>query len=145
MYKVGVVEDMCYAINFSFSRVPFSVCALAPSSPLSSPLSSSLLPASPLGRTESGGIVLAAHAGPRVPSGGVNLKRRCTHRSSVVYLIVNKLISLPPSPLISLFPLLTHLLHLPPSLPRCLSPALSLSVFLARTRARALSMGRSRI
>jgi len=44
--------------------------------------------------TESGGIVLAANAGPRVPSGGVTLKRRCTYRPSVIYLIVNKL--LPP-------------------------------------------------
>ena len=33
----------------------------------------------PRGRTESGGIVLAANAGPRVPSGGVTLKRRCTY------------------------------------------------------------------
>ena len=48
----------------------------------------------PQGRTESGGIVLAANAGPRVPSGGVTLKRRCTYRSSVIYLIVNKLFSL---------------------------------------------------
>jgi hypothetical protein len=56
-------------------------------------LSPSLLP---LGRTESGGIVLAANAGPRVPSGGVTLKRPCTHRPSVISLIVNKLLSLPP-------------------------------------------------
>ena len=48
----------------------------------------------PQGRTESGGIVLAANAGPRVPSGGVTLKRRCTYRLSVVNLIVNKLLSL---------------------------------------------------
>ena len=47
----------------------------------------------PQGRTESGGIVLAANAGPRVPSGGVTLKRRCTYRPSVIYLIVNNLIS----------------------------------------------------
>ena len=40
------------------------------------------------------GIVLAAHAGPRVPSGGVTLKRRCTYRPSVIYLIVNKSLSL---------------------------------------------------
>ena len=46
------------------------------------------------GRTESGGIVFAANAGPRVPSGGVTLKRRCTYRPSVIYLIVNKLLSL---------------------------------------------------
>ena len=39
-------------------------------------------------------IVLAADAGPRVPSGGVTLKRRCTYRPSVIYLIVNKLLSL---------------------------------------------------
>jgi hypothetical protein len=32
--------------------------------------------------------------GPRVPSGGVTLKRRCTYRPSVIYLIVNKLLSL---------------------------------------------------
>ena len=44
------------------------------------------------GRTESAGIVLAAHAGPRVPSGGVTHKRRCTYRPSVIYLIVNKLL-----------------------------------------------------
>jgi hypothetical protein len=48
----------------------------------------------PQGRTESGGIVLAANAGPRVPSGGVTLKRRCTYRPSAIYLIVNKLLSL---------------------------------------------------
>ena len=48
----------------------------------------------PQGRTESGGIVLAANAGPRVPSGGVTLKRRCTYQPSVNYLIVNKLFSL---------------------------------------------------
>ena len=30
-------------------------------------------------------IVLAADAGPRVPSGGVTLKRRCTYRPSVIY------------------------------------------------------------
>ena len=48
----------------------------------------------PQGRTERGGIVLAANAGPRVPSGGVTLKRRCTYRPSVIYLIVNKLLSL---------------------------------------------------
>ena len=48
----------------------------------------------PQGRTESGGIVLAANAGPRVPSGGVTLERRCTYRPSVIYLIVNKLLSL---------------------------------------------------
>ena len=40
------------------------------------------------------GIVLAANAGPRVPSGGVTLKRRCTYRPPVIYLIVNKLPSL---------------------------------------------------
>ena len=34
----------------------------------------------PQGQTESGGIVLAANAGPRVPSGGVTHKRRCTYR-----------------------------------------------------------------
>jgi hypothetical protein len=48
----------------------------------------------PQGRTERGGLVLAANAGPRVPSGGVTLKRRCTYRPSVIYLIVNKLFSL---------------------------------------------------
>ncbi len=36
-----------------------------------------LLKRVPQGRTESGGIELAANAGPRVPSGGVTLKRRC--------------------------------------------------------------------
>jgi hypothetical protein len=50
------------------------------------------------GRTGSGGIVLAANAGPRVPSGGVTLKRHCTYRPSVIYLIVNKLLSLSSSP-----------------------------------------------
>jgi hypothetical protein len=60
-------------------------------------------------RTESGGI--AANAGPRVPSGGVTLKRRCTYRPSVIYLNVNKLFSL------------------------------SLSLSLARARARALQIG----
>jgi len=40
------------------------------------------------------GIVLAANAGPRVPSGSVTLKRCCTYRPSVIYLIVNKLLSL---------------------------------------------------
>ena len=44
--------------------------------------------------SESRGIVLAANAGPRVPRGGVTLKRRCIHRPSVIYLIVNKLVSL---------------------------------------------------
>jgi len=39
-----------------------------------------LLKRMPQGPTESGGIVLAANAGPRVPSGGVTLKRRCTYR-----------------------------------------------------------------
>jgi hypothetical protein len=29
-----------------------------------------------------------------VPSGGVTLKRRCTYRPSVIYLVVNKLLSL---------------------------------------------------
>jgi len=53
-----------------------------------------LLKRVPQGRTESGGIVLAAIAGPREPSGGVTLKRRCTYRPSVIYLIVNKLLSL---------------------------------------------------
>jgi hypothetical protein len=49
----------------------------------------------PQGRTESGGILLAANAGPRLPSGGVTLKRRlCTYGLSVIYLIVNKLLSL---------------------------------------------------
>ena len=59
-----------------------------------------LLKRVPEGRTESGGIVLAANAGPRVPSGGVTLKRPCTYRPSVIYLIVNKLLSLflPPIP-----------------------------------------------
>ena len=53
-----------------------------------------LLKRVPQGRTESGSTVLAANAGPRVPSGGVTLKRRCTYRHSVIYLIVNKLLSL---------------------------------------------------
>jgi len=57
-----------------------------------------LLKRVPQGRTESGGIVLAANAGPRVPSGGVTLKRRCTYRPSVIYLIVNKHLSLSLSP-----------------------------------------------
>jgi hypothetical protein len=55
-----------------------------------------LLKCVPQGRTESGGIVLAANAGPRVLSGGVTLKRRCTYRPLVIYLIVNKLLSLSP-------------------------------------------------
>jgi len=38
-------------------------------------------------------------SGPRVPSGGVTLKRRCTYRPSVICLIVNKLLSLSLSPL----------------------------------------------
>jgi hypothetical protein len=58
----------------------------------------------PRGRTESGGIVLAANAGPRVPSGGVTLKRRGTYRPSVTYLIVNKLLSLPPPLILSCKP-----------------------------------------
>ena len=41
-------------------------------------------------------LVLAANAGPLVPSGGVTHKRRCTYRPSVIYLIVNTLFSLPP-------------------------------------------------
>jgi len=53
-----------------------------------------LLKRVPQGRTESGVIVLAANAGPRVPSGGVTLKRRCTYRPSIIYLIVNKRLSL---------------------------------------------------
>ena len=53
-----------------------------------------LLKRVPHGQTESGGIGLAANAGPRVPSGGVTHKRRCTYRPSVIYLIVNKLLSL---------------------------------------------------
>ena len=57
-----------------------------------------LLKRVPQGQTESGGIVLAANAGPRVPSGGVTLKRRCTYRPYVIYFIVNKLLSLSPSP-----------------------------------------------
>ena len=76
-----------------------------------------LLKRVPQGRTESGGIVLAANAGPRVPSGGVTLKRRCTYRHSVIYLLVNKLLSLslclsslshPPAPLSSFRPLLAN-------------------------------------
>ena len=39
----------------------------------------------PQGQTESGGIVLAAIAGPRAPRGGVTRKRRCTYRPSVIY------------------------------------------------------------
>jgi hypothetical protein len=53
-----------------------------------------LLKRVPQGPTESGGIVLAAIAGPRAPSGGVTLKRSCTYRPSVIYLITNKLLSL---------------------------------------------------
>ena len=34
--------------------------------------------------------VPASNAGPRVPSGGVTLKKRCTYRPSVIYLIVNR-------------------------------------------------------
>jgi hypothetical protein len=36
----------------------------------------------------------SANAGPRVPSGGVTLRRRYTYRPSVIYLIANKLLSL---------------------------------------------------
>jgi len=43
-------------------------------------------PRVPQGRTESGGLVLAANAGPRVPSNGVTLKRRCTYRPSFVHI-----------------------------------------------------------
>ena len=39
----------------------------------------------PQGQTKSGGIVLAAYAGPRAPRGGVTPKRRCTYRPSVIY------------------------------------------------------------
>ncbi len=42
-------------------------------------------------------IVQIANAGPQVPGGGVTLKRRCTYRPSVIYLMVNKLLS-PPHP-----------------------------------------------
>jgi len=49
-------------------------------------------------------LSLAANAGPRVPSGGVTLKRRCTYRPSVTYLIVNKLLSLSLSLSLSLRP-----------------------------------------
>jgi len=70
-------------LSVSLSLSPATVCP-----------SCVLLKRVPQGRTESGGIVLAANAGPRVPRGGVTLKRRCTHRPSVIYLIVNKLLSL---------------------------------------------------
>jgi hypothetical protein len=39
-------------------------------------------------------LTFTTNAGPRVPSGGVTLKRRCTYRPSVICLIVNKLLSL---------------------------------------------------
>ena len=74
-----------------------------------------LLKRVPQGRTESEGIVLAANAGPRVSRGGVTLKRRCAHRPSVIYLIVNKVLSLSlslslsPSPSLSLSLSLSHL------------------------------------
>jgi hypothetical protein len=57
--------------------------------------------------------VLAANAGPRVPSGGVTMKRRCTYRPSVIYLIVNKLLplSLSPPPLMPLLGLCCHYTH----------------------------------
>ena len=72
-------------------------------------------------------IVLAAKAGPRVPSGGVTLKRCCTYRPSVIYLIVNKLLSLsPPPPLLSsphsIFPLPSLLF--PPTSKKSKTPAL---------------------
>jgi len=51
-----------------------------------------LLKRVPQGRTESGGIVLAAQH--RVPSGGVTQERRCTYQPSVIYWIVNKRLSL---------------------------------------------------
>jgi len=70
------------------------------------------------GQTESGvivvRIVLAANAGPRVPSGGVTQKRRCTYRPSVIYFIVNKLLSLS----LSLSPFLASYR---PTFTRCLS------------------------
>jgi len=43
------------------------------------------------------GIEVAPHALACVPRGGVTNKRRCTHRPSVIYLIVNKLLSLVPT------------------------------------------------
>ena len=64
----------------------------------------------PQGQTESGGTVLAANAGPQVPSGGVALKRRCTYRPSVIKLIVNKLLSHSHSLSLSLS--LSRLLHM---------------------------------
>ena len=77
------------------------------------------------GRTESGGIVFAANAGPRVPSGGVTLKRRCTYRPSVIYLIVNKLLSLSLSISLSLLPNISSLP--PPSRGKHTLPPSSLS------------------
>jgi len=53
-----------------------------------------LAPANIYSYTPTLGAYLAANAGPRVPSGGVTLKRRCTYRPSVISLIVNKLLSL---------------------------------------------------
>jgi len=114
-------------------------------------------------RSESGGIVLAANAGPRVPSGVVT-------RPSVIYLIVNKLLSLSLS--LSLLPSLTpppclgrrgvpspgrreeeeggggggSPLHLPPSpssLPQTHRWKRTVSRFLSRTESRCLSDGSS--
>ena len=39
-------------------------------------------------------MVLAPNAGPQVSRCGVTLKRRCAHLPSVIYLIVNKVLSL---------------------------------------------------
>ena len=39
-------------------------------------------------------LLTPSYAGPRAPRGGVTRKRRCTYRPSVIYLIVNKLLSL---------------------------------------------------
>jgi hypothetical protein len=68
----------------------------------------------PQGRTESGGIVLAANAGPRVPSGGVTLKRRCTYQPSVIYFIANKFLSHTHSLSLSTPPPLSRFLPFPP-------------------------------
>ena len=54
----------------------------------------SLSPGDAQGPGTRNGISFLINSRPRVPSGGVTLKRRCTFRPSVIYLIVNELLSL---------------------------------------------------
>ena len=71
--------------------------------------------------------VLSITAEGSVASGGVTLKRRCTYRPSVIYLIVNKLLSLSLSLSLFLslapsFPLFPHPLGLRHESPEAVSP-----------------------